>query len=299
MKVRDFEIINDKVIVIFDQIFPMYIIRGEKNYLVDSGTTVKAPEAAENIDRVLKETGSNEGIQTLLLTHTHWDHTGGAYYLQQRYGFNVIGSQRAAQLLPKSKVIGFIDRLNQEYKKMQGDDSDTCFGQLENLEAVGEGDKIRIDHQSHLEVFETPGHTKCSVSYLMQPGKILFLGDTSGVLEQDNSIKPLFLSSYSQYINSIEKLMALEAEILAFPHNRRIKGAGNVRKHLERARNRAIEVKDMILKQMETQDDITKIAESILDGEFGKPTLFGPREAMMINFEAMAKAVKKDCFTEA
>ncbi len=295
MKVREYEILNDAVIVIYDRIFPLYIIRGDKNYLVDSGTTLKAPEAAENIDRVLRETGSKEGIQTLLLTHTHWDHTGGAYYLQQKYGFNVIGSQRAAQLLPKSKVIGFIDRLNQEYKKMNGVDSDTAFGLLENVIAVFEGDRIRIDDRYYLEVFETPGHTKCSVSYLMHPGKLLFLGDSSGVLEQDNSIKPLFLSSYSEYINSIEKLMALDAEILAFPHNRRIKGAENVKNHFERAKNRAIEVKDMILKKMETEEDITRIAEAILDGEFGKPTLFGPREAMLINFEAMVKAVQKDC----
>lgn len=295
MKVRDFEIINEKVIVIYDNVFPMYIIRGEKNYLVDSGTAFNAPEAAANINRVLNTTGSAPGIQTLLLTHTHWDHTGGAYYLQQQYGFGIIGSQRAAQLLPKSKVIGFIDRLNQEYKKMQGDDSDTAFGQLENLEAVGEGDQIKIDEESYLEVFATPGHTRCSVSYLMQPGKMLFLGDTSGVLEQDNSIKPLFLSSYNEYIQSIGKLMALEAEILAFPHNRRIKGAGNVKKHLIRARDRAIEVKDMIIKHMESELDITKIAKNILDDEFGKPTLFGPREAMLINFEAMVKAVKKDC----
>ncbi|MCP5104730.1 MAG: MBL fold metallo-hydrolase [bacterium] len=233
-------------------------------------------------------------MDTLLLTHTHWDHVGAAYYLQQVYRFNILGARRAAQLLPKNKVVGFIDRLNQEYKKMMKDDSDIRFGLLENLEAVHDGDTIRVDDQSYFEVIETPGHTKCSVAYLLHPDKILFQGDAAGVLETDGSIKPLFLSSYKEHENSIKKLIAAGAEILAFPHNRFIKGKEKVEEYLQASLARTQGVKEEIRKLLRQEPDITKIADAVYRREFPKPSLMGPKEALVINLEAMVKAVQKE-----
>jgi glyoxylase-like metal-dependent hydrolase (beta-lactamase superfamily II) len=295
VKRRDYDLINGNVIVIYNKLFPLYIVKGEKNFLIDSGTTAKAAEFYANINRALAETGSEgAGIQNLLLTHTHWDHMGAASYLQKKYGFDVICSRRGAALLERSKVISIIDRLNQDYKKTVSDDSDTAFEKLENINVVVEGDRIRVDDTGYFEVIETPGHTKCSISYLLHPWRILFLGDASGLMDQDGVIKPIFLSNYKEYEHSIEKLIPFEAEVLAFPHNRFIKGKERVKRHLRDSLQRTRELKDKVVNYLEEEEDIEKIAEAIYHREFPRSALFGPKEAMMINIESMIKAVRKE-----
>lgn len=295
--IREFETFgkHGQVIRIHDNLFPLYIVKGEKNFLIDSGATVRANVFHERIEKALKETGpsASNGIDTLLLTHSHWDHTGAAYYLQQIYGFNVMASHRTVELLQKQKVIGFIDRLNQEYKAMQKDiDTSTAkFDRLEKLDTVGEGDTIRVDSGSYFEVIDTPGHTKCAVSYLLKPDNILFQGDSAGLLEKNGSIKPIFLSSYSEYEDSIKKLMALEAEAMAFPHNRFLQGKDQVKKYLQDSLARTQEVKAVILKILKDEKDTAQIAETLYRQEFPITSIMGPKEAMMINLEAMVKAI--------
>lgn len=301
MKIKKFDFVDEReqVIVIYDKMFPLYVVKGEgnRNFLIDSGVTAKGPEFHRNIDRVLAETGSEgSGINSLLLTHTHWDHAGSSYYLQQHYGFDVFVSQRGSDLLQKGKVIDFIDRLNQDYKKMVNDTSDTCFDLLENLRPVREGHRIPVGKDSYFEVFDVPGHTKCSVAYMLLPQRTLFPGDSVGVLEQNGVVKPLFLSSYTQFDNSLARLIPLEAETLAFSHNRFIKGKEKVKAHLQKALDRTRHVRDEIIKMLKTGDEIPVIAEKIYYQEFPKPTLLGPKEALVINLEAMVKTVKHECF---
>lgn len=300
MRKKAFDFVDDKeqVVVIYDKMFPLYIVKGDdgKNFLIDSGVTAKGSQFIKNIDKVLADTGSKgTGIDTLLLTHTHWDHTGSSYHLQQHYGFDVIVSQRGCELLQKQKVIDFINRLNQDYKKMVNDSSDTRFDKLQHLHPVKEGDRIPIGTGSYFEVIDVPGHTKCSVAYMLHPQRILFPGDSVGVLEQNNAVKPLFLSSYTQFDHSLARLIPLEANSLAFSHNRFIKGREKVKAHLQHALDRTRHVRDEIIKMLKTGGDIQVIAEKIYWQEFPKPTLLGPKEALVINLEAMVKTVKLEC----
>lgn len=288
-KPREFENIGSRrqVILLHDKLFPLYIVKGEKNYLIDSGPAVFGDIFYDRISRAV-----NGGIHTLLLTHSHWDHTGAAYYLQQKFGFNVMASDHTVKLLEKSKVVGFIDRLNRGYAEMINAASDISFHQLENLVPLKEGDTVRIDGESYLEVIETPGHTKCSISYLLHPDKILFHGDTAGLRERGNRIKPLFLSNYNEYEHSLQKLIRLDAAVLAFPHNRVISGRENVRKYLEDSLTATRSFKEEILGILEKEPDVTKAAETLYERESSATSLLGPRESFIINIESMIKAVR-------
>ncbi|MCP4220727.1 MAG: MBL fold metallo-hydrolase [bacterium] len=294
---REYQVISDRVIVIYDAMFPLYIVRGEtKNFLIDAGVTARAGDFYTRITRVLEaEECQSKGIDTLLLTHSHWDHAGAATMLQDKFHFDVIASTRTVELLKKEKVIAFIDRLNRDYKKMIDDTSASCFGELKNMSSVKEGDKIPVGPESWFEVFETPGHTKCSTSYLLYPEKILFAGDAAGVLERDGGIKPLFLSSYLDYEASLQKLIALDAHYYGFPHNKFIEGPEQVKSFLKRSLAKARKVKDAIRELLKAGESDEKIAEIIYRREFPKPTLMGPPEALMINLNAMTKAVRIEC----
>ncbi len=287
MSGRPFSELDAGVFVLSVPMFPLYVIRGERNALIDCAILAKAGE----IDRKLSALLGAERLSLALLTHSHYDHAGACSLLQEKHGFEILASQRTKDILENDKAVAFIDDLNQKFKAIENDHSASVFTKPRDIRAVGENDRIPLSGERFLEVHETPGHTRCSISFLLRPGNILFAGDAAGVVEKNGKIKPLFLSSYSQYEKSLRKLLALEAEVLALAHNTAVRGRDRVREFLETSLAETQKLKEKIVAWLGESQDFTRIAENILEEEYSSPTLMGPREAVMINVTAMVKSV--------
>lgn len=293
VKEKIYDFIDERVMVIYDRTFPLYIIRGEKNYLVDAGPTAKVPEFFKKIIHVLSENAGpgQSKIDALLLTHSHWDHIGGASYLQKRFDFEVMASERTVELLRKSKVIQLIDRMNQGFKALIKNRSDIHFTGLNQLGSLTGESEIPVDKGMELKVFPAPGHTKCSLAYLLTPQKILFPGDAAGLMEPDGTIRPLFFSSYSDYENSIRTLLDLKAEVMALPHNKPIKGKIKVKSFLEASLRKTREVRDTIQEYLAEGRNATQVSELIYEQEFPNISFMGPRNILIMNLESMVRSV--------
>jgi glyoxylase-like metal-dependent hydrolase (beta-lactamase superfamily II) len=287
VKRKIFSNLRANVFVIHDPMFPLYVICGEPNILVDCSILAKAGEIEENLSALL----GKEKIAQALLTHSHYDHTGACSYLQEKFGFEIIASQRTKEILENDKAIAFIDDLNQKFKKILNDPSGTIFSKPHNVRAVRENEVLELSKGQSIEIFETPGHTRCSISFLLKPENILFPGDAVGVVEKNNKIKPLFLSSYTQYEQSLQKLMLLNADILALPHNNAIKGECKVREFLADSLDETQKLKTEIVLALQNTQDFNLIAENILNRDYTFPTIMGPREALLINVTSMVKSI--------
>ncbi|MCX6555836.1 MAG: MBL fold metallo-hydrolase [Candidatus Aminicenantes bacterium] len=287
MKIKKVEEIAANVFVINDSMFPIYVIRGQKKIMVDASILAKGDE----IERNLAEIMGNDKVDTLLLTHSHYDHTGACAYLQAKQHFNIIASQRTMEILQNPKAIEFIDKLNQEFKRLLNQDNALRVTMPENISAVHEGDAIPVGENRWLQVYETPGHTRCSISFLLLPENILFPGDAAGVMEKNGLVKPLFLSGFSPYIGSLEKISRLNPEILALPHNRIIRGRKNVKDFFDRSQQETVKLKETISRELQASSDFAAIGEKLLDLEYPLPTIAGPREALLINLTAMVKVI--------
>jgi glyoxylase-like metal-dependent hydrolase (beta-lactamase superfamily II) len=91
-----------------------------------------------------------------------------------------------------------------------------------------EGDKIEVGDVV-FNVLETPGHSDCSLSFHQPQRKILIISDATGYyMPQYNDWWPNYFSGYGAYLESIERLAALEAETLCLSHNGAICGASDV-----------------------------------------------------------------------
>jgi glyoxylase-like metal-dependent hydrolase (beta-lactamase superfamily II) len=293
VKNKTYDFIHERVLIIKDRTFPVYIILGEKNILVDAGPAARAPELIDTISGILKETGDANGqrIDTLLLTHSHWDHVGGAFHLQERFGFDVLASNRTIELLSKPKVIKSIDSMNQGYKSLIRDRSNTRFSGLKQMRPLAAKTSIRLDSQSELNVFEVPGHTKCSMAFFLTPGNILFPGDATGLREPDGTIRPLFFSSFSEYIKSIRALNKLGPDVLALPHNRPLKGKDRVRAYLDASLLKTEEVREAIMEFLDQGLDAVRTAEMIYEREFPNISFMGPRKLLIMNLESMVRSI--------
>lgn len=144
-----------------------------------------------------------EKIEYLLLTHCHYDHTGGASKLRKSTKCRIVAHELDAEFLEK------------------GDDTVTAakwYGEtldplLIDRKICGPREVIHLG-QRHIEAIHTPGHSPGSVVYLVESEKlkVLFGQDVHGPLDET------LLSNMKDYLHSLNHLVSLQADILCEGH---------------------------------------------------------------------------------
>jgi glyoxylase-like metal-dependent hydrolase (beta-lactamase superfamily II) len=188
---------------------------GDELVMIDSGSGKGSHLLLENMAGFGLEP---EKINTLILTHCHVDHIGSAKYFRETYGCRIIAHEFDA---------GAIE---------SGDDTLTAASWYNtHLPEVPVDRKLASEHevltfgQDEVHCLHTPGHTPGSISlYLDRDEKrILFGQDIHG------PFNPEFNSDIDQWRDSMEKLLALDADILCEGHFGIFFGKERVKKYIQ------------------------------------------------------------------
>jgi glyoxylase-like metal-dependent hydrolase (beta-lactamase superfamily II) len=140
----------------------IYLLTGEQNILVDTGTGLTHNELIRSIKDIL---GSEKKLEKVLLTHCHFDHIGGAPYLISEFGCEVYAGHIDAAAIREGDY---------SYTLCRDFDIDIPAFPVTDL---CEGDVI--DNGEHrLRVIDTPGHTPGGVCFFDEISSSLFSGDT-------------------------------------------------------------------------------------------------------------------------
>ena len=171
-----------------------YLILGRRPVLIDVGTGARLLDEQKR----LKEYLDGKKLHRLVLTHMHFDHTGGAAAMQAFTGAEALAHP------PDSKALA------------EGDDALTCSGWLGEkqrplkINAVKEGELIDCGDMA-LEVLHTPGHTAGSICLWDKVAGNLFSGDTvfanGGVGRWD-----LPTGDHGALVSSLERLLELDVK---------------------------------------------------------------------------------------
>jgi glyoxylase-like metal-dependent hydrolase (beta-lactamase superfamily II) len=179
----------------------VYMVQfGGQAALIDAGSGAGHDRLLENI---LSCGVGPDQIQYLLLTHCHFDHTGGCRQIKETTGCRIVAHELEAPFLEK------------------GDDTVTAaawYGaSLDPLEVdfkiSGEGGRIPLGDRDVTAIF-TPGHSPGSMVYMVdsQGQKVLFAQDVHGPLDES------LLSNPADYRKSLGRLISLDADILCEGH---------------------------------------------------------------------------------
>jgi glyoxylase-like metal-dependent hydrolase (beta-lactamase superfamily II) len=190
----------------------IYVIMAQKPIVIDCGTGMHH----ENVMANLKGIINPEKIESVILSHRHYDHTGGAKSLSEALSAELLIHENAAAAL------------------RQGDDITTAasaFGKAfpkHEVREIKEGDVIDCGDVK-LEVIHIPGHSNCSIGLYDPETKTLFSGDTvytdGGIGRWD-----LPTGNYQEIVASIERLTKMDVVDLYPGHGPSSKGEGN--KHI-------------------------------------------------------------------
>ncbi len=193
----------------------VYLVRfGEKAVLIDAGCGNAQEAMFENITKVLPP---HVDIEYLLLTHCHFDHTGGAQATRKRYGCRIVAHELDAAFLETGdSTVTAADWYGARMNPLK---IDFKIKTRKKTIQVGVG---------QLTAHHCPGHSPGSVVYLteIEANRVLFGQDVHGPLEAS------FLSDRENYIRSLKFMMGLNADILCEGHFGVYRGKDKVRRFI-------------------------------------------------------------------
>jgi glyoxylase-like metal-dependent hydrolase (beta-lactamase superfamily II) len=194
----------------------VYLIHSDgRAALVDAGCGYSHDQLFQNIEASgIKP----DCIGYLLITHCHFDHTGGARAVRDRTGCRIVAHEIEAvfledgnQSVTAAKWYGAILEPFQVDVKLRGEQQELWVG------------------QKKIEALHMPGHSPGSVVYVMESGglKVVFGQDVHGPLDAS------LLSNRDDYRRSLRRLLSLQADILCEGHYGVIRGKDEVAGFIE------------------------------------------------------------------
>ncbi|MCP3932576.1 MAG: MBL fold metallo-hydrolase [Bacteroidetes bacterium] len=144
----------------------VYLVFGDKIHLIDSGVA----GAEESIYEYIREQGSEpKEIASLILTHSHPDHIGSAKSIKKMTDCTVFAHKLEQD---------WIENTEQQFKERPVPGFHTLVeGSVGVDKFVTDEDKLELENNIICKIIHTPGHSKGSISLLLEDEKTLFTAD--------------------------------------------------------------------------------------------------------------------------
>jgi len=193
----------------------VYLLNLDELVLIDIGSGEGFDRLINNIEKAGFRPGD---ITTVILTHCHVDHIGGADLFRERFGARLIMHDKDAVIVGRADIrLTAASCFNIDFRPLNVD-----------VKLTGEKSSIAVGRHG-ISWLHTPGHSPGSISvYIDIDGeRILFPQDIAAPLLKEFDCDP------GAWIESINKLFALDADILCDGHSGAYRPKSVVKDYLE------------------------------------------------------------------
>jgi len=203
----------------YDGITAGYLIRGDRPCLVETGTAPSAPVIRD----ALAGLGIGPGdLATVVVTHIHLDHAGGAGDIAAMFpAAQIVVHQRGARHLADPS------RLMASARMVYGDALERLFGVLapvpaDRIVALDDVGTVDLGGGRRLDSHYSPGHAKHHVGLVDSETGDLYVGDAAGVyLPDTGDVRPATPPpdfDLETALASVRRFAALRPSRLLFSH---------------------------------------------------------------------------------
>jgi glyoxylase-like metal-dependent hydrolase (beta-lactamase superfamily II) len=228
----------------------VYLLEGSQaSMIVSGGLSLIVPDVIEQI----KVFGINETkIHKLLILHAHFDHVGIIPFFKRRLPtLEIYASERAWEILKTPKAVKTINAFNRDVAKRVGREElhemyDLDWRDDIKGDALQERDCVDLG-DLEIEIYETPGHSSCSISAYVPRFKALFASDAGGIPFKETIITS-GNSNFTLYQRSLEKLKDLDVAYLCADHYGYLTGKeakGFTRRSISEAKKKRVLIEEV------------------------------------------------------
>jgi len=295
MKVRAEGDFGEFIAIAGNLLYPGYIVKGKQHRLmIDAGVNLMGPTYVASLDRIL---GDRNALDYVFATHSHYDHVGAIPYLKRKIpGLKTGASPRVGELMKKRSVLDLMNRLSVDAQKLFRDtagDEDLSIEPLDFELSLKQGDRFDLGGVT-CEVHEVPGHTRDSLAFFIPEARALFAGEACGCLEgeKDGQMQVEFLSSYDDYLSSLDKMIALRPRLIGMAHLW-VFTDDDATDFLQRSREETPRYRELIECYLDAADgDVDRATTTMAQKEYDeKGTIAQPRNAYIENLKAQVRKI--------
>ena len=239
--------------------FNLYLVRGKNaSALIEAGISAIA-------DRVIRQIEALDISPTyLILTHPHADHVTGLGALRERYpDAVVVAGMGAKEFLTHPKALQTMlkeDRFMTDRLYSMG----TKYGRppIEKFEFPENHITVKDKHDIDLggiflRCIKVGGHSPGNIVIHIPAMGALILSDSLGFHFPGQELLPLFLTDFSDYINTIDYMKSLNPHILGFGHQGPLMGFA-VKNAFRLSRQAAFDMLSRVMNEEKKGDDLAE-----------------------------------------
>jgi alkyl sulfatase BDS1-like metallo-beta-lactamase superfamily hydrolase len=269
--------VTDSVYAVFGGSNAYLVKTSQGNVLIDTCNPIDAPACRQILGAV-----SQAPVRFIILTHAHWDHTGGVA-LWKSAGTRVIAQRNQVEFLNYQK------RLNNFYafrdRTQFGHDYPTDSQWAGDFGAKQLADILFDDKYAFtlggltFDVFSTPGETLDHLTVWIPQLKAAFIGDNYSpdafpAVYTLRGTKPRWALDY---VTSLNRVLALKPDILLLGHRMPVTGSAEIARQLTKSRDAILYVHDAVVRGMNDGKDVFTLMRDVhlppalaLDESFGR-----------------------------
>ncbi|EFK10260.1 metallo-beta-lactamase domain protein [delta proteobacterium NaphS2] len=260
----------------------VYLLEGSHDMmLISGGTSYILPDV---LDQLASFGLDISQITKSLILHAHFDHIGIIpYFKRKNPSITVYALERGWEILKMDKAISTINNFSRmtaermDYaQRLRDYDCEWRHDVRGNV--VKEGDKIDLGGRT-VEIYETPGHSSCSLAAYVPELKALFPSDGGGV-PFGHKISPAGSSNFTVYQQSLNKLADLEVSTLCADHFGYITGdeaATYIRRSIQSAADYRRQVEKIYQEERDQEKTVDRLMQMLIEED---PDHFLPLEIM-------------------
>lgn len=242
----------------------VYLLEGSKSsMLVSGGLSYILPDVLKQLDEFQRKT---ERIGSILILHAHFDHVGIVPYFKRKFPWiRVLASKRAWELLGTQKVLDTINSFSRDVARRMKSEKVLEEYDLEwradiQGEVVKEGDRFDLG-EMEVKIFETPGHSSCSITAWVPSRGAIFASDGGGIPFKDTIIAS-GNSNYTQFQKNLERLRELPIRYVCADHYGYVCGE-EATKFMEKAVEMARKRRELMAEVFMRTKDIDQAAKEL------------------------------------
>ncbi len=217
---------------------------------------------------------NEKNIAHMIILHAHFDHVGIVPYFQRHFpDITVYASARGWAVLSNPKAINVINQFSRLVtQRVAGAENKIVGMDWEWRDDVRgatlkDGEKIDLG-DIQIEIYETPGHSSCSISAYIPQMSALFPSDAVAIPFKDDLIVAAN-SSIAQYQQSLEKMNKFKIEIIGADHYGYII-EGEAKNYVQETIKATAELKTKFEQTLIIEKDIDKSAAVLVEEHYSK-----------------------------
>jgi len=288
--------IIDDLYMVGHPAMPVYLLDGEKPVIFDAGLTFLSDLYTDGIRAII----GKRDLHYCFLSHSHFDHCGSVSVLKRNFpGLKVVASEKAKIVFGRPNAIKLMRNLTraaEQLAKHIGIKS-AEFERFEPFEVdltLGDGESLELTRDISVEVIETPGHTRDSLSYFIPRNKVLLCSEAAGIPDATGYVVSEALVDFDQYYESMRRLSKVEYDVLCLGHRQALMGQ-DAKNYFQKSMGDCRQFLNLVETALGGEGgDVTKVIARIKASEYD--TVQGPKQiepAYLLNLEAKVKVIKK------